>query len=406
MANFALKKFLNSDLLSPVLRKRYSCTPEEDVEIHRRLLFSQTKKLVFVALGLLLLGLVYYVMYYGLDIAPDDLFYSVIAMHLLVFGNLCFGILFLLFSYSKKPVPTFVVRFEVLLYEILLLVIMALFFRGACAAPDGRSLCFSASFLYMVLFSVFCSPFLIDGILIFLVGGVYILVLFGTLVSMNNMMFTQYLVLLILFFGVQLYLYGNNYSGCLSMLRYETLNKQLSRMSTLDGLTGIQNRYSLHLYLHLHRDSWALSHDQVTFFIFDVDHFKLFNDSFSHVAGDACLQKVIETIGAVDGVPTESFFRFGGDEFLVLLVNASPAKVQQVGTAMVKAVEELCLPAAPGAEHDFVTISLGAYSFFVTSQTSFDDKIFEADENLYVVKRAHGDGFVATAESPQKKKPE
>jgi diguanylate cyclase (GGDEF)-like protein len=99
-----------------------------------------------------------------------------------------------------------------------------------------------------------------------------------------------------------------------------------------DALTGLANRR------RLDADLASLRPEPVAFFMIDVDHFKAYNDAHGHPAGDMLLRQVGETIaGAVrDGDVT---YRFGGEEFSVLLRGATPEEAAAVAERVRAAVE-------------------------------------------------------------------
>lgn len=145
-------------------------------------------------------------------------------------------------------------------------------------------------------------------------------------------------------------LMSENVALALANLR---LRERLSDLAARDGLTGLLNRRRLDETV----DQYAREGAVLACIMIDIDHFKRFNDDFGHDAGDAVMQHVAQIILEVVG-NAGSAFRFGGEEFTVLLPKASEA------TAL-ECAEDLRarIAATPLSHHglllDRVTISLG-----------------------------------------------
>ncbi|NBW80638.1 diguanylate cyclase [bacterium] len=139
----------------------------------------------------------------------------------------------------------------------------------------------------------------------------------------------------------------------------ERLEKEsLRTLSLTDELTTLGNRRSLDMRLRSQCEG-----GEVEVLLADVDFFKLFNDSCGHLRGDECLKRVAQAINRACsslGIPDVGAYRYGGEEFAVVVKKASRETLAQLATALGKAVEEL------GIEHNarpdgrkVVTISLG-----------------------------------------------
>jgi diguanylate cyclase (GGDEF)-like protein len=160
---------------------------------------------------------------------------------------------------------------------------------------------------------------------------------------------------------------------------------QMSQLAAIDQLTGIPNRRSLDAAIVQTWD-WHLGDGgQLAVLMVDVDHFKEFNDSLGHQAGDVCLAAVATAIAA-PLVGTDAIVaRYGGEEFAVLLPTTSPSHVDAVAKSLLQAVRSLKYP---HPLRDTVTVSIGCASLKPSIETSSAELINLADQALYLAKKA------------------
>ncbi len=160
-----------------------------------------------------------------------------------------------------------------------------------------------------------------------------------------------------------------------ALLAAET-HDSATALADLDALTGLANRRCLD------RDIAALRPSHIASYVMiDVDHFKNFNDTNGHAAGDVALQTVARAIEA-NVRPEDRVYRYGGEEFCVLLPGASSADAALVAERVRSAVEASTIP---GAEHQpggHVTISIGV----ADTEAGIADIIARADGALYQAK--------------------
>lgn len=161
---------------------------------------------------------------------------------------------------------------------------------------------------------------------------------------------------------------------------------KLERLSVTDDLTGLANRRFLTAELEREvQRSERLGHTFAVLML-DVDHFKVFNDTHGHPAGDAVLQELAillrKSARAVDTVA-----RYGGEEFLLILPETPAAEAAKVAGRICKAVAAHRF--VVDAEHTEVnvTVSLG-YAMFPANAKSVDDLVEAADQALYKSKAA------------------
>ena len=138
-------------------------------------------------------------------------------------------------------------------------------------------------------------------------------------------------------------------------------NEHLEQLALIDPLSGLANRRNFDETL---ARTWkeAIRHRRpVGLLMIDVDHFKLFNDRYGHVEGDACLRRVGTLLMNSACRPGDLPARYGGEEFAVLLPGASLAGARIVAERLRHAVEELCIVNAD-APLGQVSVSIGLAS--------------------------------------------
>jgi two-component system cell cycle response regulator len=152
-----------------------------------------------------------------------------------------------------------------------------------------------------------------------------------------------------------------------------------------DHLTEALNRTALEEDLEaLAARTWRYGHGYCAA-LCDVDQFKAYNDHFGHLPGDEALRRVARTIqGALRR--GDVLYRYGGEEFLVILPEQSLTEASLVMDRVRREVEGLALRHAPTAGLPVVTISVGVSTLSAASPESIDDWLRRADSRLYEAK--------------------
>lgn len=149
------------------------------------------------------------------------------------------------------------------------------------------------------------------------------------------------------------------YSLLVLTRRLDETNRELTRLSAVDGLTGIANRRQFDEFLAREWARGARHETEISVLMCDVDFFKQYNDLYGHQAGDQCLRSVAQAIAARVKRPTDLVARYGGEEFAVILPDTNLDGALQLAEAMRSEVERLHLTHADGMG-GVVTLSLGA----------------------------------------------
>lgn len=165
-------------------------------------------------------------------------------------------------------------------------------------------------------------------------------------------------------------------------------NLVLQRLMNSDGLTGLSNRRHFDEYLEMEWRRALREQSQLSLLLIDVDHFKAFNDTFGHVAGDEALRQVAGALRESCSRSSDLPARYGGEEFAIILPGTSP------GGARLLAEKLRLTVLAMGIAHELpvpgssLTISLGVATLTPRAGQSYLDLIEQADRALYNAK--HG----------------
>jgi len=169
--------------------------------------------------------------------------------------------------------------------------------------------------------------------------------------------------------------------------RLSAAQRRLQSLADEDGLTGLANRRRFDAEMkaacaQAERDGGALSA-----LLIDVDHFKSFNDSFGHLAGDDALRRIGAAIRACANRPGDVAARYGGEEFAVILPNTGADGAASVAARILSSVGDLRI-AHDGAPGGVASVSIGSASSSPTRRGALTPEMFvrTADEALYMAK--------------------
>ncbi|MFZ3130959.1 MAG: PAS domain S-box protein, partial [Desulfosporosinus sp.] len=164
------------------------------------------------------------------------------------------------------------------------------------------------------------------------------------------------------------------------------LEKELQRLSFLDGLTGIANRRYFDKNLEKELKRAVRSGSPLTLIMCDIDYFKLYNDTYGHLAGDKCLIKVAHTLQGTLKRPTDIVARYGGEEFAVILPSTGTDGAARVAEKLRARIESLGIDHCGSLISKHLTISLGVATIYPEPNSSSMALINAADRALYQAK--------------------
>lgn len=180
----------------------------------------------------------------------------------------------------------------------------------------------------------------------------------------------------------------------------QTANQQLQCLASLDGLTQIANRRRFDEYLYQEWQRGTRETTPLSLILCDIDYFKLYNDTYGHQAGDACLQQVAGAISSVVKRPADLVARYGGEEFVVILPNTNASGAVYAAEAIHKLVQELKVSHAQSSVSEYVTLSVGVSSTVPTQEFLPKALIAVADEALYEAKAQGRNRVIVKAFTP------
>lgn len=184
----------------------------------------------------------------------------------------------------------------------------------------------------------------------------------------------------------------------LERLRSERLVEQIEETARTDPLTGLSNRH--HLARVRETITAGASEECVSAVMIDVDHFKRFNDTQGHLAGDRCIRVVAQVIRTSLDNETHALraeaFRYGGEEFLLLLPGMNVAQAARLGEKIRRHLAAARIAHPAMGEGALVTVSIGIASCR-TAEFSLDALADTADHALYRAKQEGRNRLVLAA---------
>ena len=169
----------------------------------------------------------------------------------------------------------------------------------------------------------------------------------------------------------------------------------LRALSLRDHLTGLYNRRHFDAYFE---SEWRRAYRHalpLSILLFDIDHFKVYNDRFGHQAGDDCLRRIAQAASGVLSRAGDLLARYGGEEFVAVLPGTSGDAAHQVGDRIRSVIRDLAIE-SPGAPGSVVTVSVGGsvaaeVAHLARGPTAL---LGLADEGLYAAKASGRDRTV------------
>jgi two-component system chemotaxis family response regulator WspR len=162
-------------------------------------------------------------------------------------------------------------------------------------------------------------------------------------------------------------------------------NIELQKLAALDSLTGIANRRRFDEVMRAEWQRGKRDKKPLSLLMCDIDCFKLYNDTFGHLAGDMCLKKAAAVLTEHLKRPADVAARYGGEEFAIVLPDTSIDGALLIAHACRAHIEQLAIE-NPHSPSGIVTMSIGVASAVPSGDGSAEALLGSADEALYTAK--------------------
>ena len=175
-------------------------------------------------------------------------------------------------------------------------------------------------------------------------------------------------------------------------------NKALEDLSLCDPLTSLQNRRSLDQFITTQGGFLNRERRSLSVLMIDIDHFKLYNDTYGHVQGDQVIIKVAQAITHSTNRSSDFIARYGGEEFIIILPDTPIEGAEIIAGNIRNKVIDMLIPHKESTTAEFVTVSIGVSSTHLKDKNQIYQLIEKADSALYDAK-AQGRNSVVVYES-------
>lgn len=163
-------------------------------------------------------------------------------------------------------------------------------------------------------------------------------------------------------------------------------NRILEEQNTLDALSGVRNRAYFDKKFQAELKRSRREKRPLALVMLDIDHFKLINDTYGHLAGDAVIRGVAQRIQELLKRSSDNVCRYGGEEFALILPNTDAGGVMALAEQIRHSIAEKPFPTEVAELQ--VQVSVGCYVAIATAEMVSTDYIHAADQALYQAKTA------------------
>ncbi len=167
----------------------------------------------------------------------------------------------------------------------------------------------------------------------------------------------------------------------------EEANRRLEELSQQDGLTQIANRRRFDEYFESEWKRAKRYNYPLSLIMLDIDFFKLYNDTYGHVAGDECLKNVALLFRQCLKRPEDLVARYGGEEFAAILPNTDRNGARVVSQEIQTRLEEKKILHESSVISPYLTVSIGAVTWIPESDKTPGRLVQMADQALYSAKK-------------------
>jgi diguanylate cyclase (GGDEF)-like protein len=177
------------------------------------------------------------------------------------------------------------------------------------------------------------------------------------------------------------------------------LTQVLMKLSLIDALTGVANRRAFEQSLDQEFKRAKRSKKSLSVILFDVDHFKKYNDRYGHPAGDLCLKRLAQQVQSTIKRPGDMLARYGGEEFAIVLPETDLQGASIIAERVLKGVRDLGMSHEDNNHGQILTVSIGLVAYDCYEQgVDSAELIKRADKALYKAK-SEGRNRITTLEN-------
>ncbi|MFA6624526.1 MAG: GGDEF domain-containing protein [Bacilli bacterium] len=297
---------------------------------------------------------------------------------------------YLLFGDYQNNENEVLPRIISIIFQLLLLLGILMFFNYD--AFQGRLIqgtSMSSSVIWIMALTICPMPYLLDCLVVLGIGSIGLSgeALYFLLTGYIKE-FPQYIVIVIGWVIMSICVRAVSFSNKCYRFKEHEQNENLKRASIIDPLTDCHNRMGLTQYFDFNKLTWIKNHSTLSFLMIDIDNFKQINDSFSHLDGDQRLVEISNILRNSIFQYQVPVFRFGGDEFLIILSDITAEETINVAERLRKSVEESKIMAPEEIKFPYITCSIGIGRVQAKESLSLYREIDEADNQLYKAKKA------------------
>ncbi|SLM30058.1 Response regulator receiver modulated diguanylate cyclase (fragment) [Desulfamplus magnetovallimortis] len=162
----------------------------------------------------------------------------------------------------------------------------------------------------------------------------------------------------------------------------------LEKFAFIDALTEIPNRRQFDSVLEQEWNRAIRSSYPISLILADIDHFKLYNDTYGHGKGDDCLHNVAQAMSRSLRRSSDFVARYGGEEFAVVLPDTDAFHAIETANNLLASIDRMAIPHESSPVADCVTVSMGVSTMVPDTENCANVKnlIEDADKKLYEAK--------------------
>nr|WP_283254653.1 CHASE2 domain-containing protein [Luteimonas galliterrae] len=172
---------------------------------------------------------------------------------------------------------------------------------------------------------------------------------------------------------------------CLALWAVNRLQHS-QRLAHSDALTRLSNRRMFDVMLARELGAARRGNRPLSLLLIDVDHFKHYNDTYGHQAGDDALRRIAQAISGRARRPRDVPARYGGDELAVILPETTAHAAQAIADHIVRDVRGLAIARNESEVAPVMTVSIGVAAYFPILEGHDSDLLERADAALYQAK--------------------